>query len=821
MSTRDNQNWDRSRFDRQRDTALQGQDANRLARVVLTTTQGAPHEERTALLRQALTELASLNDSDAARLDVEIELVKMTPGDTALYDRVSAKLHALDKNRELAALLEALVAPSSALTPAEQAERRADLCDLYFNKMNEGAKAVEHLVHLLELSTVDQSWCNRAEELAQNRTWLKALAPNLARIYERQGRASDELGILTRELEVARGTRLTELRKRLAILRQDFLDDLDGALEVLEPLVSAEPGDDDVRRRFLEISAMRGKRQEATRRLTRAMTNVHDVAARARIGLDLGRLWEQSDETQAAASAYVDVLRTHADDPAVLAAAEALEALGVSLDSDVERDRLCAICQRGSQPAARRASAEALLKLCEGGEASNDLRVTAYEALAATAPDRSIEALLALEALYSSRRDDPRLVPVLEHLLEQEGDAEPAYRVLLASRRAERLGRLGALRRDMLDDAPGALVVFAEAVSIDPQQSTSIDGLLEWMNNGPLRLEAAVVLEPHLRAQSSYSELLVALGARAEFDPSAENRLAAATEALSMFDQELVSMESAAWFCAHGLKAALDVESDQIPVWIGALERFCAGNLSVEADGLETALGDRPITNPTLFSLVLRCAFRLVEMQHFEQAAIRLPQAQAFDPTDADLLALSDTIAEVRGDSAEQRLERIEAAIASESGTRRLALLMLRATVERNLFGPGERELATWLQVVGEDPTSNAVHQALCETYATLGKHEELESELRRALEAFPAEAKASVRWRLAALLASQHRNQEAIEHYRELLQGAVMNNDGLTQAATLAEQSGDLALQRLVLSSTGGYSGVSTRTRDSLRESW
>ena len=116
------------------------------------------------------------------------------------------------------------------------------------------------------------------------------------------------------------------------------------------------------------------------------------------------------------------------------------------------------------------------------------------------------------------------------------------------------------------------------------------------------------------------------------------------------------------------------------------------------------------------------------------------------------------------------------------------------------MFGPGDQELRTWLQVVNEDPTSSAAHQALCELYATLGKNEALESELRRALEAFPVEAKASIRWRLAAFLAAQQRNHEAIEHYRELLQGEVVDNDGLAQASRLAEQSGDIMLQRLIL---------------------
>ncbi len=236
-------------------------------------------------------------------------------------------------------------------------------------------------------------------------------------------------------------------------------------------------------------------------------------------------------------------------------------------------------------------------------EAIDDLRATAHETLVATAPDRAIESLMALEDLYTERRDFHRLVPVLERLLEQEGNAEPSYRALLASRRAERLGQLGSLRRDILDDAPGALLAYSEAISIDQQQSASIDALLEWMNNGPLRLEAAVVLEPYLRAQSSHTELLVALGARTEFETNAENRLAAATEALALFDQGLVPTESAAWFCAHGLKATLDIAQDQVPYWMSALERFCAGNPAVEADGLDTRFGGSPNHEPHVILL--------------------------------------------------------------------------------------------------------------------------------------------------------------------------------------------------------------------------
>ena len=265
MSTRDNQNWDRNRFERQRDLALQAQDAVRVARVYLTATQSAPTEERIALLQQAITDLHPLKDSDIAQLDVEVELAKLNPDDLALYDRITAKLRAYEKNKELSALLEALVAPGVSLGAELTVERRAELQELYFSKLNDRGRAAEHLVHLLESPSIKPDWIARAEDLAQNRAWLKVLAPSLARAHEKLGRAAEEIAILTRELEVARGPRLAELRKRLALLRHDVLGDVDGALEMLEPLVSADPGDDSVRSRFLELSIARGRKQEAAR----------------------------------------------------------------------------------------------------------------------------------------------------------------------------------------------------------------------------------------------------------------------------------------------------------------------------------------------------------------------------------------------------------------------------------------------------------------------------------------------------------------------------------------------------------------------------
>jgi lipopolysaccharide biosynthesis regulator YciM len=244
----------------------------------------------------------------------------------------------------------------------------------------------------------------------------------------------------------------------------------------------------------------------------------------------------------------------------------------------------------------------------------------------------------------------------------------------------------------------------------------------------------------------------------------------------------------------------LDIAEDLVPNWMAALERYCEGNPAVEADGLDTALGERKITSPTLSSLAVRAAFRLVEVQRFDQASARILAAQQFDPNDPQLVALADVIAQVRGDPVEERLARVEAALSAQTGDRRLALLALRASVERSVFGLGERELATWLQVTQEDPASTTAHQSLCEIYKSQSNNEALESELHRALQAFPNETKDAVRWQLASFLASSQRTEAALDLYRELVQAGQSDSNGLAQAADLAEKAGDAGLQRLVL---------------------
>ena len=77
-----------------------------------------------------------------------------------------------------------------------------------------------------------------ATALLEERKVAPRIAELLSDTYARLGRVASEATTLTRELRIARSARLKRVRRRLADSKFRELDDPDGALELLEPLVA-------------------------------------------------------------------------------------------------------------------------------------------------------------------------------------------------------------------------------------------------------------------------------------------------------------------------------------------------------------------------------------------------------------------------------------------------------------------------------------------------------------------------------------------------------------------------------------------------------
>ena len=90
-------------------------------------------------------------------------------------------------------------------------------------------------------------------------------AAALADATESAGTASDVARYLAIELEHTRGPKRREVLTRLAVLRQDRLNDAAGAYEAFEQALLLDPSEDEDRVRFMTLSLKLGTESEAIR----------------------------------------------------------------------------------------------------------------------------------------------------------------------------------------------------------------------------------------------------------------------------------------------------------------------------------------------------------------------------------------------------------------------------------------------------------------------------------------------------------------------------------------------------------------------------
>ena len=109
-------------------------------------------------------------------------------------------------------------------------------------------------------------------------------------------------------LESLRGPKRTYAQKRLGLLKQDKLGNLAGAYALLEAVVAIDPGDDEVRQRYGELSKQLGKQVDAARLLSRAATGVKEQGLRARLGTEVGEMYLDAKDPKRARSAFASVI---------------------------------------------------------------------------------------------------------------------------------------------------------------------------------------------------------------------------------------------------------------------------------------------------------------------------------------------------------------------------------------------------------------------------------------------------------------------------------------------------------------------------------
>jgi len=826
--------------------------AARLARHYYdASARGAVPGERLRLLRRAAEVLAGDQSAGDLAVEVEQQLFALDPSDARVREDLMQRLIARGRHQQVVDILEASLRREPPPGAEEAQLLREQAMDICLGVLHDSQRALAHVEGLLALEPTHAHARKLAEELVSHRQLGLRAAAALSTAYERTGETQRAVEMLNHELTLVRGPRRVEVQRKLGTLRQDVLGDPAGALELLGPVVAGDPGDDDLRGRFVRLSLELGQSAQAARLLSRALQTSRDAGVRARVAADVGEVFLSSGDPRRALAAFQQATELAADDRASLQSARRLTELH---DEAKEPAALAAalelVTRLEPELEARQNAARKLARLVEKQPGESARAAVAWRALIGSA--WNAEALDRLEAIYRETGDEEGLADVLGLRAEAATDPETArtlafqaatmrsarprdraaaieaWRVLaerygqspaideqllplleaegrfadvaaVLERRAvvaspeERVAllvRIGQLRQSHLGDAQSALAIFSEILALNPGEPTARAALERLLGSGEARLAAADVLEPIYRREGASAELLRILEVRAELG-SSDQTFAALEEALEIADKTLGSPDQALEIAGEGLERAVALGGD-VPRWLAEVERLGAGSSQWRAVYLADALADRVVDTPELFDLARAAGSALAAAEDLPRAIEVYRRALVYAPSSRELINRVDELLAQQG-APEQRLGLYMSALVDETEpARRRELLHSMAILQGRELGDQAAALATWRAAVAEDPRDLVAHDAVVAALTEGADWHGLYDELTQVLTIAEGERRNVTLLRLGEVAAMKGDSGAALTHYRELMQAADLSDDVLGMVEHLARECGD-----------------------------
>src|SRR6185312_11273536 len=368
--------------------------------------------------------------------------------------------------KELRALLDARQLAS--LDTQERLDLLAEIAELDETSLGDADHALDAYEKMLEL------------EPSESRAYR-----GLERLYAAKSRWTDLEALLGNRVGLASGTEAQELEFRRAELRASRLDDVEGALRLLEGIVKAAPQHDGARRLLEKLLALPAQRQRVAKILEPvyeasgawarlvAVLDVQREAVQgdAAIGL-LARIADlQEGRLQARALALGTWRQMLAADPTDLEALAQVERLGTALERyselvDVYQD--LAFRRDGGDVAGRADLLARAARLYAGKLNNRRAAIDAWKLvlnLDQENRETAVPAAAALEALYNETGDTANLVRTLQ------------LQVRWADRAADKkaiLFRVAGLQEKTLGDNDAAVATLRAVLELDPQDRTAI-----------------------------------------------------------------------------------------------------------------------------------------------------------------------------------------------------------------------------------------------------------------------------------------------------------------------------------------------------------
>jgi tetratricopeptide (TPR) repeat protein len=592
---------------------------------------GPKTEKDTALehLRAALALAVELDPDRASKIGQQI--LKLDPSDFEAIEAICASLESAGKFPELARALEQAVAADPPPTDDKRLAIRVRLLELYDDKVPEVERAAPHIEEVLAADKDNAVARRVAARLLQNKSVAARAAGALEKVYDAEGDRAGAAQMLALQIEHLRGPKKAEAQRRLGIFQHDD-GDLANAFANFEAVLGIDPGDDEVRDRYVHLARELGKGADASKMLSRAAAAVKAPQVRARINLEAARFLAELGDPKRARIILHGVLEQAEGDVALEAAralrglspepkalAPILEAISKATpDADeklvalrelaalyeTQLDDLASAIQARKRvlqldPSAEPEELERLLEARQDwstlaevleiragslpiGDERRAMLMRAATLRVEAVGDRegATRSLLAIRADHGPARD---IHALLLPLLDAAGDHEALIEALTSeidlADEEERSGLLTRLAESLL--ATGrvdqALDALAGVVEQGPGQPRAREHLLALMRQGfasaperetSVRLRAAQILAPALRQEEDATQIVEVLEVIADLDAGPAERLAALAEAHARVGAIGKDKIRALFLAGRGLREAVAHDVEQLPEWL-------------------------------------------------------------------------------------------------------------------------------------------------------------------------------------------------------------------------------------------------------------
>ena len=572
------------------------------------------------------------------------------------------------------------------------------------------------------------------ETLGQSEDLARILAIRLETSASAEGAEADEDDTDAAEALANRN----ELLRRLAELREDALQDEAGAFEALAQLVPSEPLDSQARDRLVDLARRLGRHEELAAILQATAKAADDSALQGELLMQAARIYEDFlDGSDRAEAIYREVLDVDPEDVMlVLPAARELERLAdaagrladvaealerqASLEQETERRReifsrlgalygssldqperavgawrtlleeepgdvaalaaLDGLYERLESWAELAAIIEQRLEATEEGGDRRDLRVR-LASLQAERLDRIDDAVDAWRAVLDENPGDERALQALSDLFETQkrwDDLEDALQqrleIVAPDDRLGLLVSLGDLRRTKLESLEGALEVYREVLTLEPQHESSRAAVWTVLQgDDPIaRTDAAALLRELYEAEANFDKLLDVLEREAEAAEDPTSKLEGLEAALHVAEGPLNDPARAWSFAERGLAVA--APEPEAAAWAEHVERLAG---AADQRRAQAALLRKVATEISDEDLQLQVALRIAQLARdtendAETATTYFEQALAVQPDNAEALEALESLYSAA--TAHQKLHDIlerRAELAEEDSDRR------------------------------------------------------------------------------------------------------------------------------------------------------